>query len=94
MNGLRGFLVAMCWLATTVLQPAVLLAGEAASEHQDTTQAAPADKSAEADAACGHSDTGSCCIPGQENAAATPPKPEAAAPVDCPSQQAKQAGQD
>lgn len=93
MNGLRGFIVTICWLAIVLLEPAVVLAGEAAAAPQDSMRTAPAGKSAEADAACEHSDTGSCCIPGQENAL-PPPKPETAAPADCPPQHAKQAGQD
>lgn len=92
MRSVHKVVVATCWLAIVALRPAVLLAGEAAPGNQDITKTAPVEKSPDA-AGCAHSDTGSCCIPSEENAAPAP-NVEPAPPADCPCQHAKQAGED
>jgi hypothetical protein len=85
----HGLFVATCWLAAATLQPAALLAEETAHAGQDTTQAAPAEKPAEAKAAgCNDPTSGSCCATNQEKAADAP-KAGPAAPEDCPCQHAK-----
>jgi len=83
-NGVCRFLVVMCLLAGVALQPGVSSAAEAADH-----QAVLADKAAETDAARAHTDTGSCCIPDQGDAAA----PNEAAPANLPCQHTKTAGQ-
>jgi len=91
----RGVLVVACWLAVIALQPRVLRAADAASGQKETTQAAPAEKPAQQKPpGCPHMEEGgSCCAECQGNAAQAP-KGEAAAPMDCPCQHAKQGGKE
>jgi hypothetical protein len=91
----RGLSVAICWFAVVALQPRALLAADAAAGPKNTTQVAPAEKPAQhKPAGCPHMEGGgSCCAECQGNAAQSP-KGEAAAPMDCPCQHAKQAGKE
>ena len=94
LNVARGIVVVMFCLALVGLQPRTVLGADTASGQPDTTQAAPGEKAVQPKAAgCPKMEDGSCCAQCQGSAAQAP-KGEAAAPMDCPCQRAKQAGKE
>lgn len=90
LNLSRRIVVVMFGLALLGLQPRTVLGADTAAGKQETRQAAPGEQPASPHAAdCPQMDSGSCCAECQGGAAHAP-KGEAAAPMDCPCQRAKQ----